>query len=72
MSNRIKSFITQIYMVAARSARVFVSFAGVARIVLRACIGNGHDDTGTITPAVATAIINARDLVAITTHSFWT
>ena len=72
ISNGIESLVTKIDVVSARCARIVTAFASVTRIVLWTSICDSHDDACTLATAVASPIVIACYLVAISAHIFRT
>ena len=75
VGDRIEGLVTQVDVAAASCAPVRVTavtviLARIARVVHGACIGDFHDDAGTLGTAVTTAVVVASDLEALATHSF--
>ena len=67
----VESIIAQVDVVVTSSALVFTSFAGVAWVVLRACVSGLHNDAGSIASAVAAAVVLASDLESSAAHGSW-
>ena len=68
ISDGVKCLVTEVNVVAARSAGIFFTLARVARIVLWTGISDCHYYACTIAAAVTAVIVNTCDFVAIATH----
>ena len=68
----VKGVVTQVNVIVASTTLVLTSFTGVAGVVLGTGIAHVHDDAGSVSSAVAAAIVLTSDFEFLTTHSCWT